>query len=120
LVDAETAASHGVGIVLISDSAEYWERTGLSMDPELSLQRPILEPSRPSKPVTQEVLARQRRPEPAWKPLYPEVIEPSLRLLSKRRKAFHPRHHDKIQSKIPFSRSMSSDPMAEFMNPGLL
>jgi len=60
---------------------EFWERNGLAMDQELP-QRPTLpEPSRTIKAIIHETIPNHK-PEPNWKPLYPEVIEPSQDLVA--------------------------------------
>jgi len=65
----------------MSGSGEFWERNGLAMDQELP-QRPTLpEPSRTIKAIIHETIPNHK-PEPNWKPLYPEVIEPSQDLVA--------------------------------------
>lgn len=65
---------------LMSGSGEFWERNGLATDQELP-QRPTLpEPSRTMKAIIHETVP-SHKPEPNWKPLYPEVIEPSQDLI---------------------------------------
>jgi hypothetical protein len=90
------------------------------MDPELSLQRPILEPPRPSKAVIQEGLARQRRPEPAWKlPLYPEVIEPSQDLIAPKASQLEmpdPKATIQEEKRLP-SEASQQDPVQDTVQP---
>jgi hypothetical protein len=67
---------------LMGDSGEYWERSGLTLDQELSPQRPTLpEPSRTMKAIIHDTQSGHK-PEPDWKPLYPEIIEPSQDLIA--------------------------------------
>lgn len=61
---------------------EYWERNGLSMDRELTPQRPTLpEPAHTMRSIIHDTLPIHK-PEPNWRPFYPEVIEPSQDLIA--------------------------------------
>jgi hypothetical protein len=67
---------------LMRGSGEFWERNGLAMDQELTSQRPTLpEPARTMKAIIHDTLP-SHKPEPNWKPFYPEVIEPSQDLIA--------------------------------------
>jgi hypothetical protein len=62
---------------LIGDSGESWERSGLTMNQDLSPQRtPLPEPSCTVKAMIHDTLPRDK-PQPDWKPFHPEVVEPS-------------------------------------------